>query len=218
MFKLALPLLALSATRALGLGRHHVSSSVRNLSMIDKRACFGAGCYWGTEKFFKSDFGTKYYKGIGKVTKGKVGFMSALASATPNPTYKEVCSGQTGFVEVYDLSFEGEDLEKTYESLCRHFFTFHDPTTFNRQGNDRGTQYASAIFCYDSKQKEIATKVMSEFQALMSKTKHAGYSLSGVETAIEDAAVFYAAEDYHQDYLNVNPGGYCNHGYRIEEW
>lgn len=94
---------------------------------LDNRACFGAGCYWGTEKFFVKDFGQKLKPG--SIIRGAVGFMGPK-TAKPNPTYNEVCSGRTGHVEVYDLVFDGK--EDTYESLVRHFYSFHDPTTLNR--------------------------------------------------------------------------------------
>lgn len=149
-----------------------------------------------------------------------------------------MCTGATGHVEVYDFTFEGG--EKAYEDLVKHFFMFHDPTTLNRQGNDRGTQYASAIFTYDEKQvrrpqhtlenqllyvipsllfglllqKEIATKVKAELQALVKKGKIPGYQSVDVVTYITDATVFYPAHDEHQEYLEKNPLGYCNHGYR----
>jgi len=142
-----------------------------------------------------------------------------------------VCTGSTGHVEVYDFKYSGG--EKAFEDLVKHFFTFHDPTTLNRQGqvrsfqyysshnhfylkgNDRGTQYASAIFCYDKDQIEIANKVKSELQALISAGKISGaYQNKQVETAVLDATVFYPAEDNHQEYLDQNPNGYCNHGYR----
>jgi len=189
-------------------------SSVSGAAIAD-RACFGAGCYWGTEKFFKSDFGVKSFPGSGKVISGKVGFMGPK-TAKPNPTYREVCTGTTGHVEVYDFKFSGE--EKAYEDLVKHFFMFHDPTTLNRQGNDRGTQYASAIFCYDKTQMEIANKVKNELQALITAGKIGAYQNKQVETAVVDATVFYPAEDYHQEYLDQNPGGYCNHGYRFKAW
>lgn len=192
-----------------------LSNGVSNLSMIDKRACFGAGCYWGTEKFFKSDFGVKTFTGSGKVVSGKVGFMGP-PTAKPNPTYREVCTGTTQQVEVYDLTFDGD--EKTYEDLCKHFFMFHDPTTKDRQGNDRGTQYASAIFCYDDKQKAIATKVKNELQDLLKAGKVNGYADKTVTTAILDATIFYPAHEEHQEYLDKNPWGYCNHGYRFKMW
>lgn len=141
-------------------------------------------------------------------------------------------------MEVYDFTFEGG--EKAYEDLVKHFFMFHDPTTLNRQGNDRGTQYASAIFTYDEKQvrrlhqhsrnqilfviqsllfgmllqKEIASKVKAELQELVKKGKIPGYQGADVVTYITDATVFYPAHDEHQEYLEKNPLGYCNHGYR----
>jgi peptide-methionine (S)-S-oxide reductase len=102
------------------------------------------------------------------------GFMGPVTSK-PNPTYREVCSGMTGHVEVYDCEFDGE--EKTYEKLVRHFFSFHDPTTMNQQGNDKGTQYASVIFCYDQKQTEIASRVKAELQELLTKRKVRNYQV-----------------------------------------
>ena len=105
---------------------------------------------------------------------GAVGFMGPTTSKE-NPSYREVCSGSTGHVEVYDCVFDGN--EETYEQLVRHFFMFHDPTTLNRQGNDQGTQYASVLYCYDQKQTEIANKVKSELQDLVSKGKIRNYKV-----------------------------------------
>lgn len=110
------------------------------------------GCYWGTEKYFKIDFGKKNFPGSGAVVKGRVGFMGPV-DAKKAPTYKEVCTGTTKQVEVYDFDFVTDgDAEKTYENLVKHFFMFHDPTLANRQENDVGTQYASIIYVYDEKQ------------------------------------------------------------------
>lgn len=108
-----------------------------------------SGCYWGTEKYFKRDFGIKKFIGTGSIKSGKVGFMGA-PDAKQNPTYKEVCQGDTKQVEVYDLEFEGD--ETTFENLCKHFFMFHDPTTLHRQEEDVGFQYSSVIYVYDEKQ------------------------------------------------------------------
>jgi peptide-methionine (S)-S-oxide reductase len=94
------------------------------------RACFGAGCYWGTEKFLRYQFHKTWPSAGGQVTLGAVGFMGPEGSK-PNPSYYEVCSGATGHVEVYDFEFSGDI--HTYESLVRYFFQFHDPTTMNRQ-------------------------------------------------------------------------------------
>ena len=88
--------------------------------------------------------------------------MSPSPSAVRNPSYRDVCTGRTSHVEVYDLEYDGN--EDSYRSLCKFFFMFHDPTTLNRQGNDRGTQYASAIFYYDDKQKAIAQEVLDQVQ------------------------------------------------------
>lgn len=115
-------------------------STMSNITLNEGEdmACFGAGCYWGTEKYFKKDF-NKYFPSAGNVVYGKVGFMGPT-SAKENPTYQEVCSGITGHVEVYNLKYTGG--AETYESLVKFFFQFHDPTTLNRQGNDQGTQYS----------------------------------------------------------------------------
>jgi len=172
---------------------------------------FLAGCYWGTEKFFIKDFN----KSGNKVLGGKVGFMHPNINGKKNPTYREVCTGSTGHVEVYDLTFDGN--EQTYEDLVKHFFKFHDPTTVDRQGNDRGTQYASAIFVYDDKQFEIATKVKNELNELLKK-KNLGYQGNTAVTEIHKATTFYPAQDDHQEYLEKNPWGYCNHGYRFKDW
>lgn len=114
------------------------------------------------------------------------------------------------------MEFDGD--EQTYEQLVKHFYMFHDPTTKDRQGNDRGTQYASAIFCYDDKQVEIATRVTAELQELLKKGKVQGYSGNTVTTAITRESTFYPAEEDHQEYLEKNPWGYCNHGYRFKQW
>ena len=101
--------------------------------MISNKATLGAGCYWGTEKFLINDFNKKF---PGSIDNGVVGFMGG---AKKYPTYREVCSGKTGHVEVYDMEYDGK--ESTYENMLRFFFSFHDPTTIDRQGNDRGSQY-----------------------------------------------------------------------------
>ena len=101
--------------------------------MISNKATLGAGCYWGTEKFLINDFNKKF---PGSIDNGAVGFMGG---AKKYPTYREVCSGKTGHVEVYDMEYDGK--ESTYENMLRFFFSFHDPTTIDRQGNDRGSQY-----------------------------------------------------------------------------
>mmetsp|Transcript_29864 Transcript_29864/g.62422 ORF Transcript_29864/g.62422 Transcript_29864/m.62422 type:complete len:146 (-) Transcript_29864:85-522(-) len=141
--------------------------------------------------------------------------MSPDPNAMENPSYRQVCSGSTGHVEV--LYVELSD-PKVYEALVRFFFQFHDPTTMNRQGNDAGTQYASFIFCADDEQKKIAEKVKSELQSLMDEGK-IKYGGGKVVTQISDLNQFYPAHEEHQQYLEKNPLGYCNHYYRFKgDW
>lgn len=149
------------------------------------------------------------------ITSGQVGFMGP-PTAKPFPTYKEVCTGTTEQVEVYDLVYDGD--EKTYEALVKHFFMFHDPTFFNRQGNDVGTQYASTIFYYDDRQKEIAERVKNELQALINAGQVTSYHGNQVATILREATTFFPAHEDHQEYLEKNPGGYCNHFYRLKAW
>jgi peptide-methionine (S)-S-oxide reductase len=163
-------------------------------------------------QFFIKDFNAR---GEGTVTSGKVGFMGP-PTAKPNPTYREVCSGTTQHVEVYDLQYTGG--EQSYENLVKFFFMFHDPSTKDRQGNDRGTQYASAIFCYDPVQEEIARRVKAELSLLVKQGKVTGYQNKEITTDIIAATKFYPAQDDHQQYLEKNPWGYCNHGYRFKRW
>ena len=180
---------------------------------ISNKLALGAGCYWGTEKFIVKDFQKQYPNSIQKAS---VGFMSPDPNAMKNPSYRQVCSGQTGHVEV--LYVELNDPAKHLEPLLKFFFQFHDPTTRNRQGNDVGTQYASIIFCDDNEQKKVATKVRDELQALVDarKVKYAGKEIT---TAIVDGNAFYPAHEEHQEYLMKNPNGYCNHYYRFKgDW
>ena len=112
-----------------------------------KLATFGAGCYWGTEKYFCTEFAELY---PGAILGTSVGFMSPDKNAVKNPNYREVCSGSTGHVEVLHILYDADKC--SYEEMVKFFYTFHDPTTKNRQGNDAGTQYASVIFHHDEKQ------------------------------------------------------------------
>lgn len=175
-------------------------------------ATFGAGCYWGTEKFYARDFEADH---PGSILATSVGFMSPDAGAMQNPSYEAVCTGRTGHVEVVHLRFEPS--KASYEDLCRHLFTFHDPTTMNAQGNDRGTQYASVIFAHSDEQMATANKVKAEVQALLAAGKLAGAGFRGgsVSTAVVKANEYYSAEEYHQRYLERQPGGYCNHRKRF---
>ncbi len=178
------------------------------------QACFGAGCYWGTEKFFRHDFSKKHID-IGIIHEGQVGFMGP-SDAPKDPNYRDVCTGATGHVEVYDFVYSGG--EAYFEELVKFFFQFHDPTTLNRQGNDRGTQYASVIYCYSEEQLQIASKVKKELQQLIDNGKIKGYKEKVVTTDIRRSTIFYPAHKEHQDYLIQNPNGYCNHRIRFGLW
>jgi peptide-methionine (S)-S-oxide reductase len=178
------------------------------------RACFGAGCYWGTERYFYHDFGKKNTS-VGKIFDGAVGFMGP-EDAPVRPSYAEVKRGQTKHVEVYEFAYSGDLVY--YEALVRFFFQMHDPTTPLGQGEDIGTQYASVIFCYTEAQADIARRVKAELQALLDAGKITCFENKTVATDIRTATVFYPAHKEHQDYLTVNPDGYCNHRIRFPEW
>jgi peptide-methionine (S)-S-oxide reductase len=171
-------------------------------------------CYadWGTEKFVVKDFQKAFPASIKSAT---VGFMSPDPDAMKDPSYRQVCSGSTGHVEV--LMVELNDPATNYEALVRFFFQFHDPTTLNRQGNDVGSQYGSVIFCQDEEQKKIAAKVMAELQGLVTAGK-IKYAKSTLQTGVVDLQSFYPANAEHQAYLDKNPSGYCNHAFRFRSW
>lgn len=158
-----------------------------------KEALFGMGCFWGVERLFWQ---------IEGVHSTAVGY---AAGFTPNPTYQEVCTGQTGHNEVVKVAFDPSLV--TYGALLTAFWEHHDPTQGMRQGNDLGTQYRSGIYYFDESQHDAATESMTAFQPRLSA---AGYGM--ITTEILPAPVFYFAEDYHQQYLHKNPGGYCGMG------
>jgi methionine-S-sulfoxide reductase len=153
-------------------------------------ATLAAGCFWGVEHIIRE------LKGVLDTTVGYTGGDSA------GPTYKSVCSGTTGHAEALQVVFDPSVI--SYAALLHYFFRLHDPTTKNRQGNDWGSQYRSAIFYHDETQKETALKVKEEVQ-------QSGKWKKPIVTEIVPAAPFYPAEDYHQDYLVKNPGGYHCH-------
>ena len=156
-------------------------------------AMFGMGCFWGVEKAFWQQSGM-YSTAVGYA-----------AGATPNPTYQEVCSGQTGHNEVVRVVFDPQRI--TYAALLMLFWEGHDPTQGMRQGNDRGTQYRSGIYVYDEMQRQLAEETRARFQQQLTA---AGYPV--ITTEIITAPAFYFAEDYHQQYLAKNPNGYCGMG------
>jgi peptide-methionine (S)-S-oxide reductase len=158
-----------------------------------EQAMFGLGCFWGAEK--------KFWQIPGVYTTA-VGY---AAGFTPNPTYREVCSGGTGHAEVVLVVFDPRKV--TYSDLVKVFWESHDPTQGMRQGNDAGTQYRSGIYYFSDTQRDIAERSREAFQQQL---RRAGYGT--ITTEILPAPEFYYAEDYHQQYLSKNPDGYCGLG------
>jgi peptide-methionine (S)-S-oxide reductase len=158
-----------------------------------EQAQFGLGCFWGAEKYFWQLPGV-YVTAVGYA-----------GGHTPNPTYKEVCSGMTGHNEVVLVVYDPQ--QASYEKLLKLFWEAHDPTQGMRQGNDVGTQYRSGIYVYNDTQKQAAQASLARYQE---ELKQAGFP--PITTEILDAPEFYYAEDYHQQYLAKNPRGYCGHG------
>ncbi len=156
-------------------------------------ATFGLGCFWGAEK--------KFWQTPG-VFSTQVGY---AAGFTPNPTYREVCSGQTGHTEVVRVVFDPAKV--AYEELLRIFWENHDPTQGMRQGGDVGTQYRSGIYTHGEEQARAAQASRSAYQEVLTRE---GYGR--ITTEVEPAGDFYYAEDYHQQYLAKNPEGYCGLG------
>lgn len=152
-------------------------------------AVFAAGCFWGTEEYFRR---------LPGVLSTEVGY---TGGTSPNPTYKEVCTGKTGHAESIKIDFDPKKI--SYRDLLRHFFRMHDPTQVNRQGPDIGTQYRSAVF-YTSEEQ------LKELQSMIAELNAKAVYKSPIATEAVKFSVFYPAEEYHQDYLRKNPGGYCH--------
>ncbi|MDA0589522.1 MAG: peptide-methionine (S)-S-oxide reductase MsrA [Planctomycetota bacterium] len=152
-------------------------------------ATFGSGCFWCTEACFQQ------LRGVESVVSGYCG------GEKPNPTYHQVCTGQTGHAEVIQVTFDPDEI--SYADLLNAFFKTHDPTTLNRQGNDVGTQYRSAIFWHDESQRKLA-------EAYVKELDEAGVFGAPIVTQICEACEFFPAEDYHQSYYQQNSAeGYC---------
>ena len=156
-------------------------------------AVFGMGCFWGAER--------KFWQTPG-VYSTAVGYAGGL---TPNPTYREVCSGMTGHTEAVLVVFDPKTT--TYEALLKVFWENHDPTQGMRQGNDVGTQYRSAIYTFTPDQQRAAEASRAAYQERLDAAHY-----GPITTEILDAPTFYYAEDYHQQYLEKNPDGYCGIG------
>ena len=156
-------------------------------------AMFGMGCFWGAERVFWKTPG---------VFSTAVGY---AAGVTPDPVYEQVCSGLTGHAEVVRVVFDPARV--SYATLLRLFWESHDPTQGMRQGNDVGTQYRSGIYVYTTEQRRLAEASRDAYQPVLVKAGH-----GRITTEILDAPEFYYAEEYHQQYLAKNPGGYCGLG------
>jgi peptide-methionine (S)-S-oxide reductase len=156
-------------------------------------ADFGLGCFWGAERAFWK------LPGVWVTAVGYAG------GVTPNPTYREVCSGMTGHNEVVRVVYDPAAI--SYEQLLKAFWEGHDPTQGMRQGNDVGTQYRSGIYVHDADQRAAAEASRAEYEAALTAK-----GFAAITTEIVDAGPFYFAEDYHQQYLAKTPGGYCGLG------
>jgi peptide-methionine (S)-S-oxide reductase len=158
-----------------------------------EQAVFGLGCFWGAER--------KFWQAPGVYTTA-AGYAGGF---TPNPTYEEVCSGESGHAEVVLVVFD--PAQTSYEEMLRIFWESHDPTQGMRQGNDLGTQYRSAIYTYSDAQGAAAEASRARYQEALASARH-----GAITTEIAPAGPFYYAEPYHQQYLAKNPHGYCGLG------
>jgi peptide-methionine (S)-S-oxide reductase len=181
--RIAFAIIVAGASIAMGSGGAGAEESKR------AKATLAGGCFWCTEAVYAE------LKGVTSVTSGYIG------GAVPNPTYKDVCTGQTGHAEAIEIEYDPTVV--SFQKLLEVFFATHDPTTLNRQGADVGTQYRSSIFVHDDEQKRAAQDVIAALD-------RARVFPGPIVTQIEPATVFYPAEDYHQDYFAKNPDQpYC---------
>jgi peptide-methionine (S)-S-oxide reductase len=157
--------------------------------MSEKTASFAAGCFWGVEARFRE---------VPGVVDAVSGYMGGHAE---NPTYKQVCTGDTGHAETVQVTYDDDEVD--YASLLEVFFDMHNPTTRNRQGPDVGSQYRSAVFWHDAEQKEAAERKIRELDA-------SGKWPQPVVTEVTRAGTFWRAEEYHQRYFEKHGGGYCH--------
>jgi len=174
---------------------HHVNGNrlLPPFPQDSQRAMFGMGCFWGAEKKFWQQK---------QVYSTSVGYS---AGHTKNPTYREVCSGRTNHNEVVQVVYQPSKI--SYQQLLKVFWENHNPTQGMRQGNDRGTQYRSGIYYYTDEQKKLAEESKQAYEEKLLSRGH-----GKITTEIKPAAEYYYAEEYHQQYLAKNPGGYCGMG------
>jgi peptide-methionine (S)-S-oxide reductase len=174
--------------------KHHVNGARLEPPFLGmESAVFGMGCFWGAERIFWQ------LKGVHSTMVGYAG------GQTPNPTYREVCTGRTGHAEVVRVVFDPKAIR--YEDLLKVFWENHDPTQGMRQGNDIGTQYRSAIYYQGDAQKRAAEASRAAYQDQLREARY-----GSITTEIAPEPTFYYAEDYHQQYLAKNPDGYCGIG------
>ncbi len=174
--------------------KHYVNGNkLQDFPAGTELAMFGLGCFWGAER--------KFWQ-IDGVYSTAVGY---AAGSTPNPTYREVCSGMTGHNEVVLVAYDPKQV--SYEELLKVFWESHNPTQGMRQGNDAGTQYRSGIYTYSEAQMKAAQQSKEMYQKSLNES---GYG--DITTEVLSAPEFYYAEEYHQQYLATNPGGYCGLG------
>ncbi|EMG51090.1 MXR1 Peptide methionine sulfoxide reductase [Candida maltosa Xu316] len=168
-----------------------ISPTIRSTA-TSKFITLSAGCFWGVEHVFRKQF----------TNKGLVDIKVGMANGNPSVhdvSYKKVCTGTTDFVESVQIAYEPSQLPTS--DILDIFFRMHDPTTVNSQGPDKGTQYRSAILTHDEEEREAALKLKEKYQKEW-------YPNHKIATIIEPIKIWYDSEDYHQDYLNNNPGGY----------
>ena len=175
--------------------RHYVKGSATRPPFPEglEQALFSMGCFWGAERLFWQQ------RGVYSTAVGYAG------GTTADPDYRQVCSGRTGHAEVVLVNYDPKVI--SYDDLLRVFWESHDPTQGMRQGNDVGTQYRSAIFCYSAAQRRSAEDSRRRFGAALQSAGR-----GKITTEIRDAPEFFYAEDYHQQYLAKNPDGYCGIG------
>jgi peptide-methionine (S)-S-oxide reductase len=184
---LAAIILAIVIAEPSGLKQNTMEEKGLNL----EKATFGSGCFWCTEAVFLD------VKGVEKVESGYAG------GKVKNPTYREVCTGQTGHAEVTQITFDPALI--SYEELLEIFWNTHDPTTLNKQGADEGTQYRSVVFYHNENQKKIAQQYKKQLE-------DSKVFKQPIVTEISPLTTFYKAEDYHQNYYELNPNqGYCQY-------
>lgn len=193
-------LIVLSILLTLACAGHETRDSERTVKTMEtppnptqqkelSKATFAGGCFWCTEALFSE------LKGVRKVTSGYIG------GHQENPTYQEVCTGQTGHAEATEILYDPKEIE--FEQLLEVFFKTHDPTSLNRQGADVGTQYRSGVFYHTPEQKQVTETVIAELEKAKVYDKP-------IVTEVTAATTFYPAEEYHQDYYSNNPNqGYC---------